>query len=313
MPRADIAATVGGVRMTPPLGLTAWAAFTKAGTHTMVMGDIVLLEDQVNPVMSAALDNGLEVTALHNHFFWDTPEGDVHAHRRHGRRGDAGDAASARCSRRSRRPAAARARCCAPTSIPAKTTLDAGEDRGRARATRASSRTASTRSSSAARRRWAATTVGNAMGVNTWAAFAGSDDKAVVDGDFAMLESELQPVLKALRAGGHQRRRDPQPHDGRRRRASCSCTTGASARPRRSRRRCKRGAGQDQARRRPRRDARSDVDLEAQVDVARRLAAADAPVLAGLFAQHDLHVVLRDPERLQVGDDGAIEVPLRVH
>ena len=44
--------------------------------------------------------------------------------------------------------------------------------------------------------------VGNAMGVNTWAAFVGSDDKAVVDGDFAMLESELQPVLKALRSAG---------------------------------------------------------------------------------------------------------------
>jgi hypothetical protein len=44
--------------------------------------------------------------------------------------------------------------------------------------------------------------IGNAMGVNTWAAFAGSDDKAVVDGDFAMLESELQPVLKALRGAG---------------------------------------------------------------------------------------------------------------
>ena len=43
--------------------------------------------------------------------------------------------------------------------------------------------------------------VGKAMGVNTWAAFAGSDDKAVVDGDFAMLESDLQPVLKALRKG----------------------------------------------------------------------------------------------------------------
>ena len=44
--------------------------------------------------------------------------------------------------------------------------------------------------------------MGNAMGVNTWAAFAGSDDRAIVDGDFAMLEDELQDVLKALRAGG---------------------------------------------------------------------------------------------------------------
>src|SRR5438045_5013327 len=60
--------------MTPPMGLTAWAAFTSVDEHTMVMGDLVLLEDQVNPVMSAALDNGLEVTALHNHFVWDSPK-----------------------------------------------------------------------------------------------------------------------------------------------------------------------------------------------------------------------------------------------
>src|SRR3954451_22695060 len=72
-PRKDIAATVAGVKMIPDLGLTAWAAFTHAGEHTMVMGDIVLLEDEVNLVMSAALDSGLEVTALHNHFLWESP------------------------------------------------------------------------------------------------------------------------------------------------------------------------------------------------------------------------------------------------
>jgi hypothetical protein len=59
--------------------------------------------------------------------------------------------------------------------------------------------------------------MGNAMGVNTWAAFAGSDDRAIVDGDFAMLEGELQEVLKALRAGGinivaiHQHMTNEQP------------------------------------------------------------------------------------------------------
>src|SRR3954466_14475198 len=74
LPRKDIAAVAGGVHLTPPMGLTAWAAFTRAGAHTMVMGDMVMLEDQVNPVMSVALDNGLEVTALHNHFFWDSPK-----------------------------------------------------------------------------------------------------------------------------------------------------------------------------------------------------------------------------------------------
>src|SRR4051812_36065845 len=73
-PRADLSVTAGGVKMTPPMGLTAWAAFTKMGDREMVMGDMVMTEDQVNPVMSAALDNGLEVTALHNHFFWDKPK-----------------------------------------------------------------------------------------------------------------------------------------------------------------------------------------------------------------------------------------------
>ena len=68
LPRKDLHITVGETAMTPPMGLTAWAAFTQAEESTMVMGDMVLLEDQVNPVMSAALDNGLEVTALHNHF-----------------------------------------------------------------------------------------------------------------------------------------------------------------------------------------------------------------------------------------------------
>src|SRR5439155_10490203 len=74
VPRSDLSVTAGGVKLTPPMGLTSWAAFKKAGNHVVVMGDTVLLEDQVNPVMSVALDNGLEVTALHNHFFWDSPK-----------------------------------------------------------------------------------------------------------------------------------------------------------------------------------------------------------------------------------------------
>ena len=73
-PRSDIAPTAAGVKLTPPLGLTAWASFSGGGAHTMVMGDMVLTEDQVNAAMSAALDSGLEVTALHNHFFWDSPK-----------------------------------------------------------------------------------------------------------------------------------------------------------------------------------------------------------------------------------------------
>jgi hypothetical protein len=72
VPRKDLSVIVAGVKMSPPMGLTSWAAFKRAGSDDMVMGDIVLLEDQVSPVMSVALDNGLEVTALHNHFIWDS-------------------------------------------------------------------------------------------------------------------------------------------------------------------------------------------------------------------------------------------------
>src|SRR5262249_17857822 len=73
--RSDLAPTVGGVKLTPPSGLTSWAAFEPAGQAVIVMGDMVLTEDQVNPVMSVALDNGLEVTALHNHFLGESPGG----------------------------------------------------------------------------------------------------------------------------------------------------------------------------------------------------------------------------------------------
>ena len=73
-PRSDLQVTIAGVKMNPAMGLTSYAAFMKAGTQVMMMGDTTMLEDQVNPVMSVALDNGLEVTALHNHFFWDTPK-----------------------------------------------------------------------------------------------------------------------------------------------------------------------------------------------------------------------------------------------
>ena len=74
VPRKDLSVIVAGVKMSPPMGLTSWAAFQRDGTDDMVMGDLVLTEDQISPVMSAALDNGLEVTALHNHFVWDSPK-----------------------------------------------------------------------------------------------------------------------------------------------------------------------------------------------------------------------------------------------
>src|SRR5437867_6668289 len=73
-PRNDVKVVVDGWTMPPFMGLGTWAAFTETKAGAMVMGDTVLFEDEVNSVMSAALDNGLSVTALHNHFFFDHPK-----------------------------------------------------------------------------------------------------------------------------------------------------------------------------------------------------------------------------------------------
>src|SRR5213076_1764405 len=67
VPRGDIPAVIDGVKMRPFQGLTSWAAFQSAGGKTVEMGDLTMMQNEVNPTMSAALDNGLEVTALHNH------------------------------------------------------------------------------------------------------------------------------------------------------------------------------------------------------------------------------------------------------
>src|SRR2546429_1642529 len=73
VPRGDLEAVIDGAKMQPFQGLTSWAAFQAAGDKTIVMGDMTLTEPQVNPTMSAALANGLQVTALRNHFFFDRP------------------------------------------------------------------------------------------------------------------------------------------------------------------------------------------------------------------------------------------------
>src|SRR5215218_6758982 len=74
-PRSDVKVSVDGWQMPPFMGLTSWAAFTDGKkSPAMVMGDLVLMQDEVNPVMSALLDAGLSVTALHNHFFYDEPK-----------------------------------------------------------------------------------------------------------------------------------------------------------------------------------------------------------------------------------------------
>jgi len=199
-PRTDLSVTAAGVRLTPPMGLTSWAAFKRAGTQTMVMGDTVLLEDQVNPVMSVALDNGLEVTALHNHFFWDTPKV-MFMHI--GGMGDAKTLATAvgKVFARIRDTSGGKGEVPTADIDPAKTSL-VPEKIEAVLGTKGELKDGVYKVVIGRSAKMHDTDIGNTMGVNTWAAFAGGDDKAVVDGDFAMLESELQSVLKALRAAG---------------------------------------------------------------------------------------------------------------
>ena len=200
LPRTDIKAIVAGVKMNPELGLGAWAAFTKAGDHVMVMGDMVLLEDQVNPVMSVALDNGLEVTALHNHFLWDSPR-IMFMHI--GGIGDeltlamaVGQVFSKLKETRDTKPAAPN------TDIdPMNSSLDPKKIEAII-GTAGAMKDGVYKIVIGRKAKMGDHEVGKEMGLNTWAAFAGSDDKAIVDGDFAMLESEVQSVLKVLRAAG---------------------------------------------------------------------------------------------------------------
>src|SRR5215831_14236398 len=73
-PRDDVPFTVDRMSLKPFAGLGSWAAFTAAPHGAMMMGDTVVFQDEVTPALDAALASGLEVTAIHNHFFFDSPK-----------------------------------------------------------------------------------------------------------------------------------------------------------------------------------------------------------------------------------------------
>jgi hypothetical protein len=204
-PRSDVKVSVDGWSMPPFMGLTSWASFQagQAG-KVMVMGDLVLFQDEVNPVLSTLLDAGLEVTALHNHFFYDDPkvyfmhiggEGPLDQLAQGVRQGL--DKVGEIRAKASTPASTSRAAALPPTSsVTGKVVEDALGVKGQARDGMFKVVIGRTAKADCG------CEVGKEMGVNTWAAFAGTDQNAVVDGDFAMLESELQGVLKALRKGG---------------------------------------------------------------------------------------------------------------
>ena len=201
-PRTEVAVAVDGLRLSPPAGLTSWAAFAPTAEGAMLMGDTVVFQDEAGPAMDAAFAHGLDVTALHNHFFFDDPP----VYFMHvGGRGDAERLAQGvramwdaiRALRRARPQPSDRASERAP--VPGA--LDS-EAIARVLGHPAKVNGGVVKVSIGRTATMHGTSFGGSMGLSTWAAFTGSHAYAAVDGDFAMTAKEVQPVLRALRRAG---------------------------------------------------------------------------------------------------------------
>lgn len=203
IPRNDLHIKVAGYSVPTPFGFGGWFAMTKGdGGEDVVMGDLVLTQEEVNPVMSALLNHGLQVTALHNHFFWDEPRVFfMHIHG-HGKAIELANQLKPAIDLIGQSKPASGGQ--APSATPKQSTLDAekiativghvGEQNGSVYKITIGRDDLDVKEMGAK--------INARMGLNTWAAFAGTNDDAVVAGDIAMLESEVQPTLKALRSHG---------------------------------------------------------------------------------------------------------------
>jgi hypothetical protein len=201
IPRSDLKVTVDGVATPTPLGFGGWIAMTKGtGGMEVMMGDLVLTENEVNPVMSALLNNGFDVTALHNHFMFDSPRiFYMHVHG-HGRAADLATRfkpALDLIGKGAPPAAGVTGRAITgklDTAQLAKIVGHEGEQTGPVYKITVGRSDMSLKEMGA--------TINSRMGLNTWAAFYGNDNDAVVAGDVAMRADEVTPVLKALRGNG---------------------------------------------------------------------------------------------------------------
>ena len=219
VPRSDLHVVISGVPTPTPFGFGGWVALTKGGEgNDVMMGDLVLLQEEVNPVMSALLENGLEVTALHNHFFWEEPRiFFMHIHG-HGKALDLAKRLKPALDLIPRPPAPAPA--ATPPAAPAGPAFNLvaldnivgskGEALGSVYKFTLGRDDLNLKEHGAA--------INTRMGLNSWAAFAGNDDDAQVAGDIAMRAAEVNSVLKALCSHGlnvvaiHHHMLDTQPN-----------------------------------------------------------------------------------------------------
>ena len=200
IPRSDLKMTIEGFSTPTPFGFGGWVALTKASDGSdVMMGDLVLLQEEVNPVLSALLDHGIDVTALHNHFFWDEPR--VYYMHVHGM-GKAAELAQGikpaldligHVKAPATSPATAGGSPIDTAKI-AQMVGHEGEQNG------AVYKITVGRDDLGMKEHGAV--INARMGLNTWAAFVGTQEDAAIAGDVAMLESEVTPVLKALRKNG---------------------------------------------------------------------------------------------------------------
>jgi hypothetical protein len=201
-PRKDVQVQVDSLPMRPFMGLGAWAAFQKTDDGAMLMGDTVVFQDEVNPALDAAFANGLEVTAIHNHFFYDEPKVYfMHI-------GGSGDPDKLAHGVKAVWDAIKDVRKANPQpakqfggGVPTHGKLDT-DKLASIVGTKGDLQDEVYKITIGRNAEMHGMKFGGSMGLTTWAAFAGTDDLAVMDGDFAMTTNEVQPVLKALRAAG---------------------------------------------------------------------------------------------------------------
>jgi hypothetical protein len=198
-PRDDVKVQVDGTPLKPFAGLGSWAAFTRAPHGAMAMGDTVVFQDEVTPAMDAAFAAGLEVTGLHNHFFYDEPK--VYFMHIGGR----GEPEALAAGVKAVWDAIKKVRAAEPTPGPAFAGLSPEADQLPPAAIeevlghKTQAQDGVVKVTIGHEGTMHGVKVGRSMGLTTWAAFTGGFKHAVVDGDFIMTAEEVQPVLRALR------------------------------------------------------------------------------------------------------------------